>query len=62
MIVSSHAKKPHFHKKGFARSLGPKKKGFGTPEILCSFYYVNMAELVVVTRKDHLSFEKKNYG
>ena len=26
MIVSSHANKTHFHKKGFARSLGPKKR------------------------------------
>ena len=26
MIVSSHAKKTHFHKKGLARSLGLKKR------------------------------------
>ena len=26
MIVSSHAKKTHFHKRGFARGLGPKKR------------------------------------
>ena len=46
MIISSHAK---------------KTQGFGTPEILCSFYYVSTAELVIFTREDHLSFGKKMY-
>ena len=36
-----------------------RKRGFGTPEIPCSFYYVNTAELVIFTRVDHMSFGKK---
>ena len=48
-----------FSQETFLAQPWSEKEGFGTPEILCSFYYVDTAELVIFTREDHLSLGKK---
>ena len=59
MIVSSHANKTHFHKKGFARSLGPKKRFWNSGNSLFFLLRKHGWTCYLHSCRSHVFWEKK---